>query len=118
MTLRSLEAARRLKAEGVEIEVIDLRTVDDAGVDYGLIGQSIIKTGALLTVEEAPRCNSIGAKIAVECVRRYYDYFDGPPAAVTAPDIPMPVSRRLEQACIPTLDQIYEAMLKTAKRRP
>jgi 2-oxoisovalerate dehydrogenase E1 component len=117
MTLRSLEAARRLEAEGVEVEVIDLRTVDDAGMDYTLIGQSIVKTGALLTVEEAPRCNSIGAKIATECVRRYYDYFDGPPMAVAAPDIPMPVSRRLEQACIPTLDQICEAMLKTAKRQ-
>lgn len=117
MTRRSMEAARRLEAEGVEVEVIDLRTIDDAGVDYELIGQSIIKTGALLTVEEAPRCNSIGAKIAIECVRRYYDYFDGPPAAVAAPDIPMPVSRVLEQACIPDTDQICEAMIKTAKRR-
>jgi len=118
MTHQALEAARRLMTEGIDVEVIDLRTVDDAGMDYTLIGQSIVKTGALLSVEEAPHCNSIGAKIAIECIRRYYDYFDGPPMAVTAPDIPMPVSRRLEQACIPTLDQIYEAMLKTAKRRP
>jgi len=117
MTLRSLQAAQRLAAEGVEVEVVDLRTIDDAGVDYEIIGQSIIKTGALLTVEEAPRCNSIGTKIAMECVRRYYDYFDGPPLAVAAPDIPIPVSRRLEQACIPTMEQICEAMLKTAKRQ-
>lgn len=117
MALRALEAARRLETEGVDAEVIDLRTVDDAGLDLALIGQSLMKTGALLTVEEAPRCNSIGAKIAAACVRRYYDYFDGPPGAVTGPDIPMPVSRRLEQACLPTLDQICDAMLKTAKRQ-
>ena len=117
MTHQALETARRLMTEGIDVEVIDLRTVDDAGMDYTLIGQSIVKTGALLSVKEAPHYNSIGAKIAIECIRRYYDYFDGPPMAVTAPDIPMPVSRRLEQACIPTLDQICEAMIKTAKRQ-
>ena len=103
-------------AEGVDAEVIDLRTLDSAGLDYETIGQSLMKTGMLVTVEQAPACNSIGAKIAAECTRRYFDYLDGPPLAVAAPDIPLPVSRSGEQACLPTTQQIAATIRQAAFR--
>jgi len=103
-------AAAELAEEGIDIEVIDLRTVDDAGMDYELIGRSLEKTGRLVTVEQAMSCNSIGAKIVRECEHRFFDFFDGPAVCVNAPDVPLPVSRRLEQACMPSLEQVKQAL--------
>jgi len=108
---RALEAA-----EGADAEVIDLRTLDSAGLDYETIGRSLMKTGMLVTVEQAPASNSIGAKIAAECTRRYFDYLDGPPVAVAAPDIPLPVSRRGEQACLPTTMQVAASIRQASLR--
>ena len=108
---RALEAA-----EGADAEVIDLRSLDSAGLDYETIGRSLMKTGMLVTVEQAPASNSIGAKIAAECTRRYFDYLDGPPVAVAAPDIPLPVSRRGEQACLPTTLQVAASIRRAAQR--
>ena len=99
-----------------DAEVIDLRTLDSAGLDYETIGRSLMKTGMLVTVEQAPASNSIGAKIAAECTRRYFDYLDGPPIAVAAPDIPLPVSRRGEQACLPTTMQVAASIRRAAQR--
>lgn len=110
--LRALEAA-----EGLDAEVIDLRTLDSAGLDYETVGQSLRKTGMLVTVEQAPATNSIGAKIAAECTRRYFDYLDGPPVAVTGPDIPLPVSRRGELACLPDVGQVAAAIRQAARRQ-
>jgi 2-oxoisovalerate dehydrogenase E1 component len=114
--LRALEAAEQLAAEGVEAEVIDLRTLDRAGLDYATIGRSVQQTGRLVTVEQAPSTNSIGAKIAAECTRRWFDYLDGPPVAVAAPDIPLPVSRRGEQACIPATAHVAVAIGQAVRR--
>jgi len=113
---RALAAAGHLAAEGITAEVIDLRTLDSAGLDYETIGRSLMQTGALVTVEEAPATNSIGGKIAAECTRRWFDYLDGPPVAVAAPDIPLPVSRRGEQACIPSVAQVAAAIRQAARR--
>jgi len=114
---QALEAAEALGGEGIEAEVIDLRTVDDAGLDYKTIGQSLRKTGMLVTVEQAPRCGSIGSKIVSECERRFFDYFDGAPACVNAPDVPLPVSKRLEQAWMPSVGQVTETIRAAALRR-
>jgi 2-oxoisovalerate dehydrogenase E1 component len=84
MVPQSLEAAEILAAEGIEAEVLDLRTLDDAGLDYEAIGASLDKTGVLVTVEQASRCNSIGSKIARECEQRFFDFLDGPTACVAS----------------------------------
>lgn len=112
-----LQAAGELAAEGVDAEVIDLRTVDDAGLDYETLGRSLRKTGMLVTLEQAPRSNSIGAKIARECQNRFFDAFDGAPVSVNAPDVPLPVSRALEQACMPSLAQVKDAIRAAALRK-
>lgn len=113
---QALEAAGELAREGIEAEVVDLRTLDPAGTDYGTLGESLARTGMLVVGEQAPACGSIGPRIAAECVRRFFGSLDGPPSFVAAPSVPMPVSRRLELACIPTAADIAAAA-RTAARR-
>lgn len=113
---QSLDAAELLAAEGVEAEVIDLRQLDDAGIDYETIGRSIAATGMLVTVEQAPRCNSVGGKIAAECQRRFFDQLDGPALSVNGEEAPLPVSRRLELLCMPTVAQVADTLRRAARR--
>ncbi len=113
---QALEAAGRLASAGIQAEVIDLRSLDPAGTDYAAIGRSLERTGALAVIEQAPACASLGPRIAAECQRRFFDSFDCPPVLVAGADVPMPVSRRLEEACIPTIDAITDAIRRAAKR--
>ncbi|MBN1554781.1 MAG: MFS transporter [Phycisphaerae bacterium] len=110
------EAAIRLEIEGITAEVIDLRTVDDAGLDVATIGASLEKTGILVVLEQAPSANSIGGKIISRCEKDYFDYFDGPPATLNAWEFPLPVSSLLEKACLPTVDDAVGLIRKAAKR--
>ncbi len=112
----ALQAALQLEQEGISAEVIDLRTLDDASLDYETVGESFRKTGALVTVEEAQRCNSIGPKLIRECEMRWFDSLDGPSACVHALDIPLPVSSKLEQACLPTLEETVKTLRAAANR--
>jgi 2-oxoisovalerate dehydrogenase E1 component len=111
------EAADRLAAEeGIEAEVIDLRTIDDAGMDYETIGRSLRKTGMLVTAEQAPRCNGIGGKMTTQCLQRFFDEFDGAPLNINAPDVPIAVSRRMEVLAIPSVEQTMVGIRKAARR--
>lgn len=114
---QSLAAAEALAGEGVDAEVIDLRTLDDAGLDWATIGRSVEKTGMLVMAEQAPACNSLGGKIVAEAVRRYFDAFDGAPVQITAPSVPIPVSKRLEAMCVPTVEQIAAGIRQAARRQ-
>ena len=78
-----------LAVDGIEAEVIDLRTLDAAGTDYATIGASLARTGCLAIVEHAPSCASLGPRIAAECQRRFFDALDGPVALVAGPDVPL-----------------------------
>jgi len=112
----ALEAAGQLAGEGIEAEVIDLRTADDAGLDYEAVGHSLKKTGVLITVEQAQGCNSIGPKLIRECERRWFDCLDSPAVSVNAPDVPLPVSRRLELLCLPDVERTAAAVRRAARR--
>ncbi len=114
--LRATEAAAQLAAEGVDAEVIDLRTLDTHSLDFATIGASLEKTGMLVTVEQAPATNSIGGKIATACMQRFFDAFDGAPVTVAGPDIPLPVSRLGELACLPTTAHVAAAIRRAARR--
>ena len=105
-TLQALEAANTLAEEGVEAEILDLRTLDRAGTDFETIGQSVEKTGHLLTVEQAPRCGSIGAHIITECLERFPHHLRRPPRSLTGPSAPVPVSKPLEDLCLPDATRI------------
>ena len=112
-----LEAAKALEAEGVSVEVIDLRTLDDRGMDFNAIGASLRKTGALAVIEQAPGPASLGAKIVSRCQELYFDYFDGPAGRVMGADAPLPVSSHLEMACLPTGNDIIQTVRNAAQRR-
>ncbi len=106
MTIRSLEAAELLAREGIEAEVVDLRTVDYEGIDYGTMGESLRKTGKLLIVEEGTFMGGLGAQIADEVQRRFFDYLDGEIGRCAGVNVPMPVSKPLEDAAVPSAEEI------------
>ncbi len=116
--LRAQEAAAQLAAEGINAEVIDLRTLDWDELDFDTIGASLGRTGMLVTVEQAPQTNSIGGKIACACVQRFFDEFDGPPLTVAGPNIPLPVCKMGELACLPSTAQVADAIRRAARRQP
>jgi len=110
-----LQAADELAAEGISAEVIDLRTLDYTGMDYAAIGASVHKTGSVLIVEQSPRSLSLSGRLADEIQERFFDYLDCPVGKVTAPDVPSPVSKKLEDAFIPSLAQIKAAIAQGGK---
>jgi 2-oxoisovalerate dehydrogenase E1 component len=112
---KCLHAAEELAAEGLSAEVIDLRTLDYTGLDLATIGESVAKTGSVLIVEEGPRSLTLGARIADAIQAGFFDHLDGPIARVTALDVPLPVSRRLEAAVLPSLEQIRAQMARAAR---
>ena len=112
-----LQVAEELAAEGISAEVIDLRTLDYIGMDYDTIGESVKKTGSVLIVSQAPRSLSICGRISDEIQERFFDYLDCPIGKVTALDVPLPVSKKLEEAVLPSLDKIKEQMIRGARHQ-
>ena len=112
-----LKAAENLKKQGVSVELIDLRTVSPLDIDYETIGQSFKKTNILVIVEQAPKSLSIGSTIAEHCQTVFFDYLDGPITTISGRDIPNPVSKKLEQSAVPSLEYIQQTLLKAAKRQ-
>ncbi|MCP9447600.1 MAG: pyruvate dehydrogenase complex E1 component subunit beta [Nitrospira sp.] len=108
MLLLALEAAEHLSREGIEIEVIDPRTLKP--LDLETIVTSVKKTGRLVIVEEGWRFCGLGAQIAESVYATAFDYLDAPIVRVTGADIPMPYSRPLEDAAIPDLPRVIEAV--------
>lgn len=98
------------------VEVIDLRALDPAHVDYGLIGDSLAKTGMLVIADASTRRESIAPVIAYECQARFFDALDGPILRITGANAPKPVSKVLEDAAIPS-DETILAVLDRAVRR-
>jgi len=110
-----LQAAEALAEEGIEAEVIDLRTLDYTGMDWKAIGDSLRKTGSVLVVEQAPRSLTLGGRIADEIQARFFDHLDCPVGHVTGADVPLPVSKVLEEAALPSLEQVTAQMRRGAQ---
>ena len=111
-----INAAEELAGEGIDAEVIDLRTISPTDIDYELVGESLRKTGVMLIVEQVPGSMGIGKNISHECQIRFFDYLDGPVALVNSLDIPNPVSKPLEEECLPDVNQVREMISKAARR--
>ena len=111
------KAVEQLQTKGVNAELIDLRTISPFDIDYDTIGNSLKKTGILVIVEQAPKSQTIGSKIAEQCQSKFFDYLDGPIVTVSSLDIPNPVSKKLEQSAVPSLDDIERTIFKAAKRQ-
>jgi pyruvate dehydrogenase E1 component beta subunit len=104
----ALAAAEILAKDGIECEVIDLRSLRP--IDWDTILASIRKTNRLVTVEEAwPTC-SIGSEICAQAAIQCFDYLDAPPAKVSGADVPMPYAANLEKLALPNPDQVVAAV--------
>jgi pyruvate dehydrogenase E1 component beta subunit len=111
MVHRSLDAAAALAKEGVDCEVIDLRSLSPLDIDTVL--ESVQKTGRLVCVDEAnPRC-SIAADVSAQVAQAAFTALKGPIEMVTAPHTPVPFSPVLEDLYIPTADRIAAAVKRT-----
>ena len=108
-------AADELAAEGVAVEVIDLRTL--APLDTPTVVASARKTGRVLIVEEGPRTGGFSAEIACRIFDAAYDSLDAPIRRLCCPDCPIPAARNLESVCIPDSDSIAAATRDLLKKR-
>jgi 2-oxoisovalerate dehydrogenase E1 component beta subunit len=112
MVQPSLEAAERLAAEGVEVEVIDLRTL--LPFDKATVFRSVEKTSRALIVHEDVKTLGIGAEISAVLTEERFDVLDAPVMRVTSPDTHCPFSQVLEQANLPNADTITDALRRLA----
>ena len=108
MVLRSLEAAEKLAEEGISVEVIDLRTLKP--LDMDTIAASVKKTGRVVGVTEAYRTGSYISELAAIIQEELFDWLDAPVIRVAAADVPVPMSESLEDADIPNVDRICDAI--------
>jgi pyruvate dehydrogenase E1 component beta subunit len=104
----ALEAAEELAGEGIEAEVIDLRSLRP--LDLETVIASVQKTNRLVMVEEAWPVCSVGSEICAQVVIAAFDYLDAPPAKVSGADVPMPYAANLERLALPSAQHVIEAV--------
>ena len=103
----AMEAAEDLAKDGIDAEVIDLRTLKP--MDTDTIVASVQKTGRCVTVEEGWAQSGVGAEIAARLMERAFDYLDAPVARVTGKEVPMPYAANLEKLALPSTAEVVEA---------
>ncbi|MFG1417469.1 pyruvate dehydrogenase complex E1 component subunit beta [Xanthobacter sp. V0B-10] len=104
----ALKAADELAKQGIEVEVVDLRTIRP--MDVETIVASVKKTGRCVTVEEGWPQSGIGAEIAAQLMDKAFDYLDAPVLRVTGKDVPMPYAANLEKLALPSVAEVIEAV--------
>jgi pyruvate dehydrogenase E1 component beta subunit len=109
----ALAAAELLDADGIDVTVIDLRTL--VPLDTATLLREIARTGWLFTVEENPRLCGWGAEIASIAAEEAIDDLSGPIVRITAPHVPLPAAENLESLVIPTPERVAAVLRKTLK---
>ena len=102
------QATEKLVAAGVDVELIDLRTLRP--LDSDTVIESVKKTGRLVTVEEGWPQGGIGAEISARVMEQAFDYLDAPVMRVTGKDVPMPYAANLEKLALPNVDEVIAAV--------
>ena len=110
----ALDAAEKLAADGIDAEVIDLRTLRP--IDYGTILESVKKTNRCVTVEEGFPVCSIGNHLSAYIMENAFDYLDAPVINCTGKDVPMPYAANLEALSLPSVEDIVKAAKAVAYR--
>ncbi|WP_170549415.1 pyruvate dehydrogenase complex E1 component subunit beta [Ruegeria atlantica] len=110
----ALEAADKLAEEGINAEVIDLRTIRP--MDTGAIINSVMKTNRLVTVEEGWPQGSVGSYISSVVMQEAFDYLDAPIINCTGKDVPMPYAANLEKLALITTDEVIAAVKQVTYR--
>jgi pyruvate dehydrogenase E1 component beta subunit len=104
----ALSAADALAKDGIECEVVDLRTLRP--LDLETVLASVRKTNRIVTVEEAWPVCSVGSEICAQVAIQAFDHLDAPPAKVTGADVPMPYAANLEKLALPSVEQVVAAV--------
>ncbi|ODT72591.1 MAG: pyruvate dehydrogenase complex E1 component subunit beta [Pelagibacterium sp. SCN 63-23] len=102
------QATEKLVAAGVDVELIDLRTLRP--MDSDTVIESVKKTGRLVTVEEGWPQGGIGAELAARVMEGAFDYLDAPVVRVTGKDVPMPYAANLEKLALPSVEEVIAAV--------
>ena len=110
MVGRCLEAAEKLAEEGIDAEVIDLRTLRP--LDTATVIESVKKTNRLVCAEEGWGQHGVGAEIAAVVMNEAFDYLDAPPARVHQADVPLPYAANLEALSLPGTEDVVKAAKK------
>ncbi|WP_037309860.1 pyruvate dehydrogenase complex E1 component subunit beta [Ruegeria halocynthiae] len=110
----ALEAADKLAEDGINAEVIDLRTIRP--MDTGAIINSVMKTNRLVTVEEGWPQGSVGSYISSVVMQEAFDYLDAPVITLTGKDVPMPYAANLEKLALVTTDEVIAAVKQVTYR--
>ena len=108
-----LEAAETLAAEGIDVEVVDLRTLKP--LDAETVLESVKKTSRLLVVHEDNITGGVGSEIAALAADQAFEYLDAPVTRLCGPDVPtMPFAQSLEDAYLPNTDKVVDALRQLA----
>ncbi len=102
------EACEKLVAEGVDVELIDLRTIRPLDIETVLA--SVKKTGRCVVVEEGWPQGSVGADVAARIMELAFDYLDAPVLRIAGQDVPMPYAANLEKLALPNVEQVIAAV--------
>lgn len=108
MVPRAAEAADELAGHGIDVSVIDLRTL--VPLDVTTVLDDVARTGCLFTVEENPRLCGWGAEIASLAAEEAFEHLDGPIVRITAPHVPLPFAESLEDEALPSVARIVETV--------
>jgi pyruvate dehydrogenase E1 component beta subunit len=111
----ALDAAEALKAEGIEAEVINLRTIRP--LDINTIVTSVKKTNRIISLEEGWPVAGIGSEIAAVMMEHAFDWLDAPVVRVCGADVPMPYAANLEKLALPQIEHVVEAARAVCYRR-
>ncbi|RAU22421.1 pyruvate dehydrogenase complex E1 component subunit beta [Paramagnetospirillum kuznetsovii] len=111
----ALDAAELLKADGIEAEVINLRTIRP--LDTATIVASVQKTNRIVSLEEGWAYAGIGSEIAAVMMEQAFDWLDAPVVRVCGADVPMPYAANLEKLALPQAEQVAEAARSVCYRR-
>lgn len=104
----AIEAAEKLSSEGIDVEIIDLRTIRPLDIDT--VMNSVKKTNRVVTVEEGFPQSSVGDHIASQIVQQAFDYLDAPVVTICGKDVPMPYAENLEKLALPNVDEVVRAV--------
>ncbi|QIE46372.1 pyruvate dehydrogenase complex E1 component subunit beta [Pseudohalocynthiibacter aestuariivivens] len=110
----ALEAADKLAEEGIDAEVIDLRTLRP--IDYDTVLASVMKTNRCVTVEEGWPVGAIGNHLSAVIMERAFDHLDAPVLSCTGKDVPMPYAANLEKLALTSVDEVIETVRKVTYR--
>jgi len=112
MVLTAIDAAEELEKEGLDIEIIDLRTL--APLDKDAILKSVRKTSKAMVLHEASRTGGIGGELAAIIAEEAFEWLDAPVIRVASIDTPVPYSPPLEDYYLPQIKDVVEAARKLA----